>query len=100
MAPIPASAVTCVAPTKEGPMTFDHTLRVRAAAEAAEIAVAAYVAFLDRMSDEECVRPLVGGWTPAQHAGHLAMTNDVFRGAIDGGPACCGVVPFAGASDF
>ena len=81
-------------------MTFDHAQRVNAAAEAAEFAVAAYVAYLNRMSDAEAVRPLIGGWTPAQHAGHLAMTNDVFRGAIDGGPACCGVEPFAGLSDF
>ena len=81
-------------------MQFDHAQRVIAAAEAAEIATATYLAFLERMSEEECLRPLPGGWTPAQHAGHLALTADVFRGAILGGPACCGVEPFVGRSDF
>jgi hypothetical protein len=81
-------------------MQFDHAQRVTAAAEAAEIATAACLTFLERMSETECRRALPGGWTPAQHAGHLAMTADVFRGAILGGPACCGVEPFVGASDF
>jgi hypothetical protein len=81
-------------------MEFDHARRIVAAAEAAEIATATYLTFLDTMSEEECLRPLPGGWTPAQHAGHLALTADVFRGAVLGGPACCGVEPFAGASDF
>ena len=81
-------------------MQFDHSQRVTAAAEAAEIATAAYLSFLEAMSDTECLRPLPGGWTPAQHAGHLALTADVFRGAVLGGPACCGVEPFAGMSDF
>ncbi|MGH9411115.1 MAG: DinB family protein [Vicinamibacterales bacterium] len=81
-------------------MQFDHAQRVTAAAEAAEIATATYLAFLDAMPERETMRPLAGGWTPAQHAGHLALTADVFRGAILGGPACCGVEPFAGSSDF
>lgn len=81
-------------------MEFDHARRVTAAAEAADIATSAYLAFFDSMPESECVRPLPGGWTPAQHTGHLALTADVFRGAILGGPACCGVEPYVGASDF
>lgn len=82
-------------------MASAHQRRLRSAASSLEAATAAFLAFLDRLPDAIVCEPLPGGWTPAGHASHLALTNDVFLGVIQGGAGCSGpIAPFEGTSDF
>ena len=53
-------------------------------------------------SSTPCRRPvavqsLPGRWTPAGHASHVALTNDVFFGVLEGGGP---IAAFAGQSEF
>jgi hypothetical protein len=82
-------------------MQANHTQRVTAAATAFDAATAAFLVFLDRLPESVAQRRLPGGWTPAGHAAHLALTNDVFHGVVKGGAGCSGpIAPYEGTSDF
>jgi hypothetical protein len=78
-------------------MNSNHAQRVAAAAVAFEAATDAFVSFFDRLSDSVSHARLPGGWTPAGHAAHLALTNDVFCGVLKGSAP---IVPFPGTSDY
>lgn len=78
-------------------MSGMHDLRVQAAAMSLDAATAAFLSFLGQLPESISDKPLTGGWSPAGHAWHLALTNDVFSGALIGdGP----ITPVAGTSDF
>ena len=78
-------------------MSGIHDLRVRAAAMSLDAATAAFLSFLSQLPASISDKPATGGWSPAGHAWHLALTNDVFSGALVGdGP----ITPVAGTSDF
>ena len=77
-------------------MGWAHQSRVEAAAASLESATAAFVAYLDALPDAAAIQPLPGGWTASRHAAHLALTNDVFIGVINGGGP---LSAFAGVSD-
>jgi hypothetical protein len=82
-------------------MKFDHSRRVASAAGALEAATAALASFVDRLDHDVCRRPLPGGWTPAEHAAHVALTNDVFLSVLTGGAGCTGpIAPYRGQSDY
>jgi DinB superfamily len=82
---------------QEVSMSGMHDLRVRAAAMSLDAATAAFLSFLSQLPESTSESPLPGGWSPARHAWHLALTNDVFSGALIGdGP----ITPVAGTSDF
>jgi hypothetical protein len=71
--------------------------RVHAASSSLEAASQALLGFLASLPMEITTEPLVGGWTPAGHVWHVALTNDVFAGVLRGdGP----ISPEAGRSDF
>ena len=81
-------------------MSSNHQARSTAAAISVEAAAAAFLTFLDHLPESTAVQPLPGGWTPAQHASHLALTNDVFSGVLEGGgpiSACEGISQFSEA---
>lgn len=78
-----------------------HSHRVTSAAFALDAATAALVSFIDQLSDSTCHQPLPGGWSPAGHAAHVALTNDVFLGVLKGGAGCSGpIAPYPGTSDY
>lgn len=78
-------------------MSEMHDRRVRAAAMSFDAATAAFLSFLSQLPESISDKPLTGGWSPTGHAWHLALTNDVFSGALIGdGP----ITPVAGTSDF
>jgi len=78
-------------------MSEIHDLRVRAAAMSLDAATAAFLSFLNQLPESISDQQPAGGWSPAGHAWHLALTNDVFSGALIGdGP----ITPVAGTSDF
>ena len=82
-------------------MNSQHSHRVTSAAGALDAATAALVSFIDQLSDRVCHQALPGGWSPAGHAAHVALTNDVFLGVLKGGPGCAGpIVPYQGTSDY
>jgi uncharacterized damage-inducible protein DinB len=55
------------------------------AADAFEARTKDLVARLERFSDDAAIRhPAEGGWTPAQIAWHVALTNDLFTGVLTG----------------
>lgn len=82
-------------------MPVDHRRRTSGAARAFDAATAAFLSFLDGLPDAVTQRALPGGWTPSGHAAHLALTNDVFFSAAQGGPGCTGpITPFEGESDY
>jgi hypothetical protein len=64
-----------------------HKDRVTAALVSLDAATAAFLAFLDRLPDTVAVQSLPKRWTPAGHASHVALTNDVFFGVLQGGLA-------------
>lgn len=74
-----------------------HDARVRAAALSLEAATQAILGFVNTMPESRATDVLVGGWTPAGHVWHVALTNDVFTGILTGrGPLTAG----PGVSDF
>lgn len=82
-------------------MQANHTQRIGNAAMAFDAATLAFLSFLDRLPDTIRMQPLTGGWTPAGHAAHLALTNDVFHSVVNGGAGCTGpIAPFEGTSDY
>lgn len=82
-------------------MNSNHSRRVANAAFALDAATAALVSFIDQLSDGVCHQPLTGGWTPAGHAGHVALTNDVFLSVLKGGAGCSGPISaYQGVSDY
>ena len=82
-------------------MSWNHRDRLAAAASAFEAASAAFMLFIERLPDELVHEPLPGGWTPAGHAKHVALTNEVFLSVTRHGPACSGpITPFEGHSDY
>lgn len=82
-------------------MSLNHVPRVTTAAAAFGAASAAFLAFLEGLPETTALQPLPGGWSPAGHAAHVALTNDVFASVLKGGAGCTGpVVPYPGTSDF
>jgi hypothetical protein len=82
-------------------MSLNHAQRITAAATALDAATAAFLAFLNGLPEGTSLQPLLGGWTPAGHAAHLALTNEVFVSVLKGGAGCSGPVkPFEGTSDY
>lgn len=82
-------------------MSLNHAQRVTAAATALDAATAAFLSFLNGLPESTSLQPLPGGWTPAGHAAHLALTNDVFCSVLKGGAGCTGpIAPFEGPSDY
>lgn len=82
-------------------MSQNHAHRVVAAATALDSATAAFLSFLSELPENTSVQALPGGWTPAGHAAHLALTNDVFFSVLQGGAGCTGpITPFQGTSDY
>lgn len=78
-------------------MSLMHDARVRGAAVSLEAATDALLSFIDRLPEAATTEPLVGGWTPAGHVWHVALTNDVFSGVLrDDGP----ITAAPGTSDF
>lgn len=78
-------------------MSSNHHTRVAAATTSLEAMTAAFLSFLDHLPEITATCPLPGGWTPAQHASHLALTNDVFSGVIQGGGP---IAPSQGTPQF
>ena len=78
-------------------MSSTHKDRVAAATTSLDAATAAFLAFLDRLPETVAVQSLPGRWTPAGHAAHVALTNDVFFGVLQGGGP---IAAFEGTSDF
>lgn len=82
-------------------MSPNHARRVAAAATAVDAATAAFLSFLSGLPEDTSLQALPGGWTPAGHAAHLALTNDVFFSVLKGGAGCSGpIAPFQGTSDY
>jgi hypothetical protein len=82
-------------------MPLNHAQRVTAAATALDASTSAFLAFLHGLPEPTAVQPLPGGWTPAGHAAHLALTNDVFFSVVHGGAGCTGpIAPYEGPSDY
>ena len=82
-------------------MHANHTHRVTSASTAFDAATVAFLSFLDRLPGATRMQPLPGGWTPAGHAAHLALTNDIFHSVVTGGAGCTGpIAPFKGTSDY
>ncbi len=78
-------------------MTAMHDLRIRAAVRSLEAATTALIGFADALPESLTTERLPGGWTPAGHVWHVALTNDVFSGVIKGdGP----LRAVSGTSDF
>lgn len=78
-------------------MGSTHKDRVAAATTSLDAATAAFLAFLDRLPETVAMQSLPARWTPAGHAVHVALTNDVFFGVLEGGGP---LTAFAGTSDF
>lgn len=78
-------------------MRSEHDTRITAAVTSLESATAAFIAYLAQLPEAVTVATLPGGWTPAGHAAHLALTNSVFVGVITGGGP---LTPGPGTSDF
>lgn len=66
-------------------MSVNHQTRAAAAATSLGATTAAFLSFLDHLPDVTAIHPLPGGWSPAEHAAHLALTNDEFSGVLMGG---------------
>ena len=82
-------------------MSVNHAQRVTAAAAALDAATAAFLSFLNGLPESTTLQPLPGGWTPAGHAAHIALTNDVFRSVLTGGAGGSGpITPYEGTSDY
>lgn len=78
-------------------MGSTHRDRVAAAVTSLEAATAAFVAFLDCLPEAAATQSLPERWSPAGHATHLALTNGVFFGVLQGGGP---LAAFEGTSDF
>lgn len=74
-----------------------HKDRVTAAMTLLDASTAAFLTFLDRLSESLAVQALPARWTPAGHAAHVALTNNVFVGVLQGGGPPTAI---EGTSDF
>lgn len=74
-----------------------HKDRVNAAITLLDASTAAFLAFLDHLPETLAVQALPERWTPAGHAAHVALTNNVFVGVLQGGGPLTAV---EGISDF
>lgn len=82
-------------------MNSNHQTRVAAAATSLEAMTAAFLAYLNHLPEATAAQPLPGGWTPSEHAAHLALTNEVFHSVLQGGAGCTGpIAAFPGTSAF
>lgn len=78
-------------------MSAGHDARVRGAVVLLESATDALLGFVDALPEAVATGQLIGGWTPASHVWHVALTNDVFSGVLRGdGP----IAATDGRSDF
>jgi hypothetical protein len=74
-----------------------HDARVFGALVLLESATEALLRFVAALPPSVATDTLVGGWTPAAHVWHVALTNDVFSGVLRGdGP----ITAASGDSDF
>ena len=79
-------------------MSTSDSTRIQASATAFKTAADAFVAELERLTDDSAaVQPKDGGWTPAQIGMHLALSNELFAGVLTGAvpmaqPAAAGFV--------
>src|SRR5258708_10139165 len=88
-------------PSQEVFMSLNHVQRVTSVGTALDGAPAAFLSFLNGLRQATSLQPLPGGWTPAGHAAHLALTNDVFFSVVHGGLGCSGpIAPYEGPSDY
>jgi hypothetical protein len=78
-------------------MTSVHNDRVTAAMTLLDASTAACLAFLDQLPETLAVQALPERWTPAGHAAHVALTNNVFVGVLQGGGLLTAI---EGTSDF
>ncbi len=62
-----------------------HESRTAAAIRSLDASTAAFIVYIEQLPEPTTVQPLPGGWTPAGHASHLALTNDVFFSVLHGG---------------
>jgi hypothetical protein len=60
------------------------TLRLQSAASSLHASSSAFSAFLRGLAPERAVLPLPGGWSPAAHVLHVAMTNEAFAAVLAG----------------
>lgn len=74
-----------------------HKDRVAAAMTLLDASTAAFLTFLDRLPETLAVQALPERWTPAGHAAHVALTNNVFVGVLQGGGPLAAI---EGTSDF
>jgi len=82
-------------------MNPQHELRITNARASLGASTAALIAFVEQLPDTTAVRALPGGWTPAGHVSHVALTNDIFRAILSHGPGCSSPLPpFEGTSAF
>lgn len=58
--------------------------RLQSAASSLHASSTAFSAFLCTLAPERAVLPLPGGWSPAAHVLHVAMTNEVFTAVLAG----------------
>ena len=78
-------------------MSSMHDARVRAASLSLDAATQAILSFVNAVPESKATEALVGGWTPAGHVWHVALTNDVFGGILTGrGP----ITAAPGISEF
>jgi hypothetical protein len=60
------------------------SLRLQSATSSLRASTAAFSGFLGALPAERAVLPLPGGWSPAAHVLHVAMTNEVFAAVLSG----------------
>jgi hypothetical protein len=78
-------------------MASEHDVRIRRALVLLESATEALLGFVGALPPRVATDRLVGGWSPAAHVWHVALTNDVFSGVL----RCDGpIVATGGRSDF
>ena len=71
--------------------------RLAAAAQLLRASTDAFVGFLSALPEETAIAAPPDRWSPAAHGYHVAMTNQVFGGVLDGsGP----LEAFTGTSEF
>jgi hypothetical protein len=78
-------------------MSLTHDARLRGATLSLEAATHALAGFIELLPEQIAASRLIGGWTPAAHVWHVALTNDLM-GAVMRGDAPIQAVP--GVPDF
>lgn len=81
-------------------MSTSDSTRIQASAAAFKAAADAFVAELERLTDETAAVQSKGdGWTPAQIGMHLALSNELFAGVLTGAVPMAQPAPSAFAED-